>query len=58
MTATPTVERQHGAADVVSTPTAAGLRPEFLHEQNRGRSRSPGRQRVPRVHSLRTAKAG
>lgn len=38
--------------------TAAGLRPELLHEHNRGHFRLHAGQRIPQVSSLRAAKAG
>ncbi|MFJ8229722.1 class I SAM-dependent methyltransferase [Streptomyces sp. NPDC094448] len=54
---TPTVEWQHGIGEVVSALTAAGLRPEFLHEHDHGHFRLPARLGVPQVYSLRAAKA-
>jgi len=58
MSATVTVEWLHGVGDVVSALAAAGLRVELLHEHDHGHFRLPAGQGVPRVYSLRAAKAG
>ncbi|WP_037912148.1 class I SAM-dependent methyltransferase [Actinacidiphila yeochonensis] len=56
MTATRTVEWQHGVGDVVSAVAAAGLRVEFLHEYGHGHFRLPPGQGLPQVYTLRASK--
>ncbi|MFL4909148.1 class I SAM-dependent methyltransferase [Streptomyces sp. MMS24-I2-30] len=58
MSASLTVEWQHGLGEVVSALAAAGLRLEFLHEHDHGHFRLPAGQRVPLVYTLRATKAG